>query len=324
MAGLIALAGPPAAHAQDAPVDTAPALSIREALKGESEAVTGTAAGGFDGGDTLDITLTLENHTAAPLVVAVPRGSLFETDDDAEQTAVAVGPADEDASLVKAAVDPTVTLQPGENTVELTGFCAQHLDSGPNEVVPMTWAGVAAEPLTTVLTNIAATEPDDLSAQHAVWWVTDVPVLPVPSDVEPLLEGVDAEAFAANPKRVVADEQYTPAWGRDQALDSDDPFGETPFDFTDPSGSDDPFGSDSGDSGGGGGLSFGLLLVLLVLGCAGVSVLVARSSSRKTPVVAQAARTGGSASPGWYPDPQRAGQVRYWNGSHWTNESRPG
>ena len=320
---LIGLTGP-GAGAQEEPAEpaepTAPAPpSIRDALTGGSKAVTGSAKGGFGGDDTLDVTLTLENHTDAAIVLAVPRGALFETDDETEQTAVTVGPVDEVAATVKPGVDPTITVEPGEHEFQLTGFCAQHLDSGPNAVVPMTWAGTAAEPLTTVLTNIAKSEPDTTSAQHAIWWVTDVPVLPVPDEVAPLLDGVDAKAFAANPKRVVLDERYTPAWGRDQALDPDDPFGDTPFSYDDPAGGGDAFALDGGDDGGGPGM--GLFLLGAVVACLVITVLVARSAGRKTPALVRS--DTGATPAGWHPDPQQPQQLRYWDGSAWTNDVRP-
>ncbi|HWJ97941.1 MAG TPA: DUF2510 domain-containing protein [Acidimicrobiales bacterium] len=325
---LIGLTGPGAGAQEDpaAPAEsttpteptTAAPPSIREALAGTSKAVTGSAAGGFGSDDTLDVVLTLENHTDAPVQLAVPRGALFATEDEGEQTAVTVGPIDEVAATVRPGVDPTITIEPGEHQIELAGFCAQHLDSGPAEVVPMTWAGVAEEPLTTVLTTIAATEPDPIAAQHAVWWVTDVPVLPVPAEVEPLLDGVDTEAFAANPKRVVPDERYTPAWGRDQALDPDDPFGDTPFSFDDPTGDDGAFSTSGGDDGSPG---MGLFLLGAVAACGVITILVARSASRKAPALVRS--NDGATPPGWHPDPQQSQQLRYWDGSTWTNDTRP-
>lgn len=319
---LLALTGAPAVDAQEEPAPaepTAPAApTLRDALTGRSTAVSGSASGGFGGDDTLDVSVQLENHTDAPIEVVIPRGALFETEEPSQQVAVTAGPVDEVAATVEPGVDPTVTLEPGGNTIELAGFCAQRLDSGPDAVVPMTWMGVAEEPLTTVLTNIAATEPIGEAAQHAVWWVTDVPVVPVPAEVEPLLEGVDTEAFAASPKRVTPDERYTPQWGRDQALNPDDPFGESPFPLADPSGDgSSPFAADGG-SGGGPGL--GLLLVGAALGCLVVSLVVARST-RRTPVVVRA--SSGSTPPGWHPDPRQPGQLRYWNGSDWTTDTRP-
>lgn len=321
---LIGLTGP-GADAQEEPASpaepTVPAQpSIRDALTGTSKDITGSAAGGFGGDDTLDVTLTLENRTDAAIVLAVPRGALFETEDEAEQTAVTVGPVDEVAATVKTGVDPTITVEPGEHEFQLAGFCAQHLDSGPNDVVPMTWAGVAEEPLTTVLTNIAKTEPTTEAAQHAVWWVTDVPVLPVPSEVEPLLEGVDAEAFSQKPTRVVPDERYTPAWGRDQALNPDDPFGDSPFQFDDPAGDGSAFSPDGGDDGGPG---IGLFLLGAVVACGVISILVARSAGRKTPALARSdAGAGGATPPGWHPDPQNPQQLRYWDGANWTSDTR--
>jgi hypothetical protein len=310
-----------------APVPAEPTVpaapSIRDALLGRSDQVSGIAEGGFGGGDTLDITLTLQNLTDAPLEVVVPRGSLFEPEEESQQTAVAAGPVGEDPALVEVGVDPTVVLEPGENAVELVGFCAQHLDSGPDQVVPLEWAGVAEAPLTTVLGNIAAQQPTDEAGQHAVWWVTDVPVVPVPAEVDPLLEGVDAEAFAANPTRVVADERYTPAWGRDQAIDPEDPFGQAPFDLGgDPD--TDPFAADD-DSGGGGGVGLGFFVLGAVLACLAITVLVARSAGRRTPQLAEVStRTSGATPAGWYPDPGRAGHVAYWDGAAWTGDSRPG
>ncbi len=320
---LIGFTGPGAsAQEEPAPAEpTAPAKpSIRDALTGASDDVTGSARGGFDGGNTLDVTLTLENHTAEPIELTVPRGALFETEDESEQTAVTVGPQLEKASTVAAGVDPTITLQPGTQTVALTGFCAQRLDSGPDTIVPMTWAGVADQPLTTVLTNIAATEPDPETAQHAVWWVTDVPVLPVPEEVAPLLDGVDTEAFGANPKRVVHDERYTPAWGRDQALDPSDPFGDPALDFQDPLADDGAFAPDGGD---GGGPGMGLILLGAVVASLVVTVLVARSGRRATPAVARPGAAGGATPAGWHPDPQNPQQLRYWDGRAWTNDTRP-
>lgn len=324
---LLGLVGAPAVGAQEppAPVDpvTAPAtVPVRDALLGRSAAVTGTAEGGFDGGDTLDITLTLQNTTAAPIAVAIPRGALFETEDETEQVGVVARPADEIASTVKAGVDPVVTIEPGETTVELVGFCAQRLDAGPNEVVPMTWAGVAEAPLTTVMTNIAAQRPSELDAQHAVWWVTDVPVVPVPPELDPLLEGVDTAGFAASPKRVVMDERYTPQWKSDQAIDPQDPFGDTPYPFTDPEGGAGPFAADDSSSGGGGGLGTGLGLLLMIglIACTAIAIGLGRSSR---PAPAAVHTYAGPTPPGWHPDPQRPDLLRYWNGSEWTQETRP-
>lgn len=329
IAVLIGLSGP-GADAQEEPAvpePTAPAEStvpaqpsIRDALNGTSADVTGTAAGGFGGDDTLDVVLTLENHTDAAIVLAVPRGALFETEDEGEQTAVTVGPVDEVSATVEPGVDPTITVEPGEHQIELAGFCAQHRDSGPDEIVPMTWAGVADEPLTTVVTNIARTDPDITAAQHAIWWVTDVPVLPVPTEVEPLLDGVDAEAFAANPTRVTHDERYTPAWASDQALNPEDPFGDAPFSFDDPAGDGSAF---SPDGGGGGGPGIGLFLLGAVVACGVITVLVARSAGRKTPALVRTdAAASGATPPGWHPDPQDPQQLRYWDGAAWTNDTR--
>ena len=33
--------------------------------------------------------------------------------------------------------------------------------------------------------------------------------------------------------------------------------------------------------------------------------------------------TGGGPPPGWYPDPERADQQRWWNGSRWTDHTAP-
>ena len=323
VAVLLAVGAAPVAGAQEEPAPaepTAPApLSIRDVLVGRSTQVTGSASGGFGGGDTLDIVLLLENETDAPIDVVVPRGSLFESENPGEQVAVAAGPVDEVAASVEHGVDPVITLDPGPNTVQLAGFCAQRLDSGPYAIVPMSWAGVAAEPLTTVLTNIAATDPSPEAAQHAVWWVTDVPVVPVPAEVDPLLDGVDTEAFAASPKRVTGDERYTPQWGRDQALDAEDPFGESPFSMGDPGDS----GAFDVDGGSGGGPGVGLLILGAIFACFVVAAFAARAA-RRTPAVVRTGTVAGAAAPGWHPDPGQAGQLRYWNGSAWTNDTRPG
>lgn len=326
VAVLIGLVGTPAVDAQEEPAapaePTAPATpSIRDALLGRSEAVSGIAEGGFGGGETLDVTLTLQNLTGKPLTVVVPRGSLFETEDESQQVAVTVGPVDEVASTVKMGVDPTITLEPGENVVELTGFCAQRLDSGPSAIVPMTWAGVAEAPLTTVVTNIAAQQPETQAAQHAVWWVTDVPVIPVPAEVEPLLEGVDTDAFAASPHRVVQDERYTPQWSTDQPIDAEDPFGESPFTYNDPDGGASPFAMDDGSSDGTRGFGFGLLWMVGLIAALAVVVGIAKTASRST--VTTAGSPYNSTPPGWHPDPRQPGQLRYWNGTDWTTDTRP-
>ena len=129
-----------------------------------SRSPTASAKGGFDGGETLDITLSITNRTAEPVVLAVPRGGLLASEDHTEQTAVTSGPVDEEPADVTLASAPTITVEPGTHEVDLQGFCAQALDAGPDEVVPLRWVGVAADPLPRVLANIAQQEPEPTEA----------------------------------------------------------------------------------------------------------------------------------------------------------------
>lgn len=300
----------PAAGAQDAPVATdggasggggggeLAAATIADALGGQLAGVEASATGGFGGDDRLDITLTVTNDTDSALVLAVPRGALFETDDPTNQTAVVAGPTDEDVSLAAVGTDPTISIAPGEHEVTLAAFCAQANDVGPEAVVPMTFAGVATAPLPRVMHNVAALAPDHELAQEAVWWVTDRPVVPVRSDLAPLLEGVDVDAFAAEPHRVVLDEQYTPEWRRVE------------FEGL-------PGAATTSTSSGGGLGTFVLIGVLATFGVV-VAIIVALTRGAKAPVPV---RAGGSPA-GWYPDPGDARYVRYWNGARWTDQVR--
>ena len=306
LAASLALA-PVGAGAQAEP--TGPA-TLADVLGGRIDGVDATASGGFDGGDTLDVTLDVVNGTDEPITFVVPRGALFESDDPAHQTAVTRGPADEDPGLAELGVDPTVTIEPGRHELALAGYCAQASDAGPDEVVPMTFAGVAEAPLPRILHNIVVEEPSDELAQEAVWWATDRPVAGVRPELLALLEGVDVAGFAAEPQRVVLDERYTPEWRRTElgAVPGADPIG-------------DPGVRGGGGSAGaaaGAALVGSLLVGLLTVLTIGVvaAVAVARGGRRPVPV-----RTGTSPA-GWYPDPGDGRYVRFWNGTRWTGEVR--
>lgn len=83
-------------------------------------------------------------------------------------------------------------------------------------------------------------------------------------------------------------------------------------------------------------MGIGFFILAAVLACLGITVLVARSASRKVPAVAAASggsdgsarsavRGAGGATPaGWYPDPSQAGRSAYWDGTAWTGDTRPG
>lgn len=307
---LVALAAAPAL-AQVPPPTTAPAAEpvpgdattapdLGQVLAGTVPSVSGSAKGGFGDGDTLDVTLTLTNATAKPLVVAVPRGALFKSEDPSQQTAVAAGPMGEDPTTVQAGVDPTITVVPGTSTVALRAFCGQHHDYGPVQVVPLRYAGVAQAPLPTVLTNLAQLRPDKELAERAVWWVTDDPEYPVPASLQPFLAGVDAKAFAAEPRQVVPDPQYTPDWRLEE-------FGTSPS---------------PAPSGGGGPSLLPLFLVLaLSLGGVAVAVSVTRSG-RRVSAVTPVRHTASGVPAGWLPDPSDPRWLRYWDGTSWTTHTR--
>jgi hypothetical protein len=295
------------AGAQEAPVEPAPTApapivadsppSIADALGGELRSVTGTAKGGFDGDDTLDVTLSLENHTAAPIELVVPRGALFASDDPTHQIAVTAGPVKELAASVRPGVDPVVSLVPGTTTVQLRGFCAQQGDSGPNELVPMRLVGMADEPMPTVLANIVAQDAPTEVAQEAVWWVSDEATAKVPDALVPLLRGVDTKRFSANPRQVVPDEQYAPAWRAD-----------TPAVAPTIRARDDD-----------GGPSLLIIGLVAVVAAGAVLLLVfARPGRTVAPVPVD-----GASPQGWYPDPRDVSASRFWDGAGWTDQTRP-
>lgn len=68
-------------------------------------------------------------------------------------------------------------------------------------------------------------------------------------------------------------------------------------------------------------LLIGLVLVVLVVGAVVVGGIVAvvMLVNRKAP----ANRPPNAPAPGWYPDPQQPGTVRYFDGTAWTTQSRP-
>lgn len=286
-----------------APAPTAEASGLGDVLAGTVPQITGSAKGGFGDDDTLDVTLTFTNATAKPAAVTVPRGALFKSEDPSEQTAVAAGPRGEDPTAVRVGVDPTITIAPGRSTVTIRAYCGQHHDSGPMEIVPLTYVGVAQEPLPRVMTNLARLHPDLDVAAKAVWWVTDDPEFPVPAQLRPFLEGVDTRAFASEPRQVVPDPMYTPGWQLEE-------FGPSPVP----------------DTGGGGGPSVLMpLLIVTALALGGVAVAVAATrSSRRTPVVAASSWQPHATGPpaGWLPDPSDPRWLRYWDGTNWTSHTR--
>ncbi|NLV56750.1 MAG: DUF2510 domain-containing protein [Acidimicrobiales bacterium] len=301
MAVMAALLAPGAvAGAQETAVPTLGAV-----LDGEVAGLSATATTAFAGEDpsrpAMEVEIQLTNPGDTSVPVAVPFGMLLATDDEADQTTGVLGPTD-DPTLAEVAASggtPEITAAPGTTYVMLTVYCAELDDGAPYEPTPMHYAGMAAEPLPAVLRNIAAQQPDDWVGQEAVWWVTDDPTYPPPADIAPLLEGVDAEAFASDPHQVVPDSAYAPGWSRAGVVDE-------AFDGGTQSRAPAIPGSSSGS------WLFWLLAAGAVLGTIAI-VAAARRGGRRP----DAARVIVPPRPGWYPDPGGSSSYRFWDGARW-------
>lgn len=300
-AGIVAV--PAVALGQEAaPADAVPTLA--EAMTGEAEGLEVEAFSAFDTGppDVMLVELEVANAGDAAATFTIPYGTLLETGVEDDQTFGTAGPYDDPAAVAAAqrGEAPTVTAPPGESIVQLTVFCTQRDDGAPFERTPLTYAGMAAEPLPTVLRNIVAQEADPVVAQDAVWWVTDEPTFPVPEEIAPLLEGTDPAAFAEAPHAVIPDTQYTPHWERaavaDEAFDNGGSGPVAPL------------------PGGGSGAGLVLWLVVLALGAALIGFAVHKGRQRPAAVPVRAAM-----GPGWYPDPYGRAAHRYFDGRGWTD-----
>jgi hypothetical protein len=277
-------ATPAGAQAPSAPAEIVP---LAVAMGGDGLDVVATATSRFVD-DTAIVAVRVHNDRAVPVQIDVPYGAMFAPEVESQQTVVTAGPID--ASLAST----TFEAPPGASTHEFVAFCGERLDHSPAEAVPVSYRGVAAEPLPTVLGNIARQHPAPKAAQEAVWWVTDQPAVPVPAAVAPLLEGVDTAAFSAAPQRVVPGPGYTPMWA-----------GGAP--------------ATGGPPGSGGATSLapvGLVAVLTAV-AGGLTYLLGRR--RPTPHAAVVRPV--PAPPGWYPDPSAPGGGRWWDGQRWVSSA---
>lgn len=304
----VVLAAPAAAQAQDA---AGPAPSLGAVLDGEVGGLSATATSDFgdvtaEEGASQDMRVVVEvtNDTATAAPVAIPFGTLLATDDDADQTVAVGGPADDPtlAQVAAAGGTPEVTAPPGRSTHSLVVYCTEADDGAPFEPTPMRHLGPAEEPLPTVLRQIAVQQPDPELAQSAVWWVTDDATAPVPAELAPLLEGVDTDAFAAAPHRVVPDTGYAPRWARAGVVDE----------------SFDGGGTVNGSVPAGDASLVGLVWVLVALATLVGAVAIATRAGRRRPAEVTVTRAAG-----WYPDPWGAGSQRWWDGRTWTARVLP-
>lgn len=305
--------------AQEGPSRPSGTVSLASVMTGEGGGVVATATSSFDDlGAT--VMVTVRNSTAADVSVEVPYGAMFVPAQESQQTVVTGGPRDpEAAALARSAAEPTITAPPGESSHALVAFCGEELDHSPRHAVPVSYGGVAKDPLPKVLRNIASTQPHENAAQDAVWWVTDEPKVPISdSAVAELLDGVDTDGFAANPTKVVPSDSYTPKWaGGGSAVIA-------------PPGLGRPGTA-------GFAAQLGLLLIVLTGGAITLALLVGRKPKARLAAVAPSRAAGpwggpiasppggrpplDGVLPGWYADPWSNGQ-RYWDGRGWTDGRR--
>ncbi len=315
-----ALAAP--VRAQEAPGASQPKrVSLASVMTGEGGGVAATATSDFMQ-ETATVRVTVHNSTPSPVEVEIPYGSLFAPEQESQQTVVTAGPNTVEAAVARTTGTPTLTAPPGDSSHELMAFCGEEFDRSPRAAVPVSYRGVAKEPLPKVMHNIFASDTDARTAQEAVWWVTDRPMLPITdTGVERLLDGVDTAGFAAAPTKVVPSESYTPQWA----------------------GGNGAVLGPRGVDGAAGSVPVGLITV--VLACTIGLVLLVLFFVRRKPVMGHAVArsssgpigqvgqhgpfgspTSGSARPpGWYADPWSRG-LRFWDGANWTDarSSEPG
>jgi hypothetical protein len=285
-----AWAGPPAPQTGDGPFDNPEQdLTLGAALDGEIPGVSAQAVGEFGMESSMQVQVHVTNTTGAPVDLAVPAGTILETQVESEQSVVVVPPEYEQVSVT-----------PGESDIALTAYCAQEFDMGPWGPTDLSYAGMARDPLPQVLENIAAKDPPEYAAQDAIWWVTDSPYAPLDDpQLASLLDGVDTAAFAESPTQVVPDPDYTPGWAGGGSA------GVAAFD----SATTGPDGRSL--------LTGAALAVFALVAVVGLGLWFGLRRSGRP----HAATVAPERSPGWYPDPSGAPFRRFWDGRKWTNHT---